>query len=90
MDNQNPAAQATTDQCVNPATSAAMQQAAVAMASEGSDVNAGNRTVVPAAAGPLFPESILLKVSVAQKKKCQERGGHRGVNRWIKSLIDAA
>ena len=44
----------------------------------------------PAAAGPLFPESILLKVSVAQKAKCKERGGPRGVSRWIKSLIDAA
>ena len=43
-----------------------------------------------AAAGPLFPESILLKVSVAQKAKCKERGGPRGVSRWIKSLIDAA
>jgi hypothetical protein len=44
----------------------------------------------PVTAGPKFPTSILVKLSHAQKAKCVERGGVRGMSRWIKSLIDAA
>lgn len=37
-----------------------------------------------------FPIAVLIRLSQAQLDKARALGGHRGVSRWIKSLIDSA
>jgi hypothetical protein len=67
-----------------------MQTEVTIPAAQEQQLSVGPPGAPPVAAGPKFPTSILIKLSHAQKAKCVERGGVRGMSRWIKSLIDAA